>query len=263
MKIDNTFEVSLPLDDTWALLQDLTRIAPCLPGAHLDDVVDGEYRGGLSTKIGPINARYTGRARFLERDEIDHRAVIEAQGREERGSGAASATITAVLSPAGGKTRVDVSTEMAISGRAAQFGRSLLAEVSASLIKEFAQRLESTVTQESNGTAIAADAAAGDFEGNTLDVGRTVVWPLLRRAVTPAVTAVLGIAAGWILGRKSRVRGRTRGPRPDFGGAQGAARLRPPLADRHPRSLNVKPQSAPQPLPVAARRSTRRRGCGF
>jgi uncharacterized protein len=205
VKIDSTFDVSLPLDDTWALLLDLTRVAPCLPGAHLDDVVDGEYRGGLSTKIGPINARYTGKARFLERDEVDHRAVIQAQGREERGSGAASATITAVLRPAGAKTRVDLSTEMAISGRAAQFGRSLLDEVSASLINEFAQRLEASITRDGDGDGDGASAAAlaAGSEGDRLDVGRTVLLPLLRRAAPAAVTAVLGILLGWVIGRRT------------------------------------------------------------
>lgn len=207
MKIDSTFDVSLPLDDTWALLLDLTRVAPCLPGAHLDDVVDGEYRGGLSTKIGPINARYTGKARFLECDEVGHRAVIQAQGREERGSGAASATITAVLRPAGAKTRVDLSTEMAISGRAAQFGRSLLDEVSASLIKEFAQRLEASITRDGDGASVGALPVSTEGDrldvGRTgLDVGRTVVLPLLRQAAPAAVTAVLGILLGWAIGRR-------------------------------------------------------------
>lgn len=191
MKLDNTFEVPLPVEQTWTLLQDLPKIAPCLPGAHLEDVVDGEYLGGLSTRIGPINARYRGRARFLERDEIDHRAVIQAQGREEKGSGVASATITATLRPAGTGTRVDLSTDMAISGRAAQFGRSLIAEVSATLIAEFANRLKSTITDE----PVPAD------QPNHLDVGRTVVLPILRRAVVPAVVGVLAGLTGWLLGR--------------------------------------------------------------
>jgi len=199
VKLDNTFEVSLPVHDAWALLQDLPRIAPCLPGAHLDDVVDGEYRGGLSTKIGPINARYTGKARFLERDEVDHRAVIEAQGREERGSGTAAATITATLRPTEGGTRVDISTDMAISGRAAQFGRSLVAEVSSTLINEFARRLESTIGA-GEGSAAEVPAANDD---NSLDVARTVVVPLLRRALVPAVAGVLSGLAGWWLGRRS------------------------------------------------------------
>lgn len=197
MKLDNSFEVSLPLQDTWDLLQDLARIAPCLPGAHLDDVVDGEYRGGLSTKIGPINARYRGKARFLERDEVAHRAVIEAQGREERGSGTASATITATLHATGAGTRVDIAADLAVGGRAAQFGRSLMAEVSSTLVGEFARRLEAMIGEGQGGAAAAAEAGS-----NNLDVGRTLVLPLLRRAVVPAAAGLVSGLAGWWLGRR-------------------------------------------------------------
>ena len=192
MKLENTFEVPLSVDETWKLLQDLQKIAPCLPGAHLDDVVEGEYRGGLSTKIGPITAKYKGKARFLERDELDHRAVIEAQGREERGSGTAAATITATLQPAGSGTRVDLVTDMAISGRAAQFGRSLIAEVSATLIAEFAGRLKALIT---GGEAVAPQE---------LDVAKTVVVPLARKAMVPAAIALAAGFVGWLLGRRRR-----------------------------------------------------------
>jgi len=183
----NTFDVALPVEETWRLLSDLPRIAPCLPGAHLDEVVEGEYRGGLSTKIGPITAKYRGKARFLERDEVDHRAVILAQGREEKGSGAASATITATLVAAGAGTRVALVTEMDISGRAAQFGRSLISEVSGSLIAEFAGRLESLISGSS-------------VSPSSLSVGRSVVLPLVRKGF-PVVVAGL---VGWVVGRWSR-----------------------------------------------------------
>lgn len=190
MKLSNTFDVALPVEETWQLLSDLPRIAPCLPGAHLDEVVEGEYRGGLSTKIGPITAKYRGKARFLERDEVDHRAVILAQGREERGSGAASATITATLRSAGSGTRVALVTEMDISGRAAQFGRSLISEVSGSLIAEFAGRLESLISGASVSPA-------------SLSVGRSVLLPLVRKGVPVFVGLVAGVV-GWVLGRRSR-----------------------------------------------------------
>lgn len=204
MKLDNSFEVSLPLDETWALLQDLPRIAPCLPGAHLDDVVDGEYRGGLTTKIGPVNARYSGTARFLERDDVGHRAVIRAQGREQRGSGTASATVTATLHGTASGTRVDLSTDMAISGRAAQFGRSLMSEVGSALIGEFARRLEELARPGGDAAAPGAGAGSGAAAGdNSLDVARTVVVPVLRRAVAPVVTGALAGLAGWWLGRRT------------------------------------------------------------
>ncbi|WP_329445692.1 SRPBCC family protein [Streptomyces canus] len=202
MILDNTFDVDLPVDQAWKLLQDLERIAPCLPGATLDEVVDGEYRGRLSARIGPVTAQYRGTARFVELDHVAHRAVIQARGREERGSGAANLTVSAALAPSDGGTTVRLTTDMAISGRAAQFGRSLLAEVSAGLIQEFVQRLEAMVAGQAGGTPPAAgpgtqEAAAG------IDVGRVVLLPVLRRALVPACAVLSGTLLGWLLGRSS------------------------------------------------------------
>jgi carbon monoxide dehydrogenase subunit G len=208
MKLDNAFDVRLPVDRAWTLLLDLPRIAPCLPGAHLDDVVDGEYRGGLSTKIGPINARYTGTARFLERDEVAHRAVIRASGREAKGSGVAAATITATLRPSDAGTRVELSTDMAISGRAAQFGRNLMAEVSSTLIDEFARRLEVEIGRAGAPPAGTGPVPTASPTGDTLDVGRTVLVPLLRRAVVPVITAAVGVVIGVFIGRCATVTAR-------------------------------------------------------
>ena len=197
MRLDNTFEVGLPVERTWALLTDLPRVAPCLPGAHLDEVVDGEYRGGLSAKIGPITARYAGSAWFTERDEVDRRAVIVARGKEERGSGSASATITTTLSEADGGTVVRVSTDLAISGRAAQFGRSLMADVSENLIGEFVRRLESMASGGARQTPATPEP---------VNVGATVLRPVLRRAALPVAAALLGAAAG-VLGTLLAKRG--------------------------------------------------------
>ena len=197
MKLANDFWVALPVDEAWALLTDLPRIAPCLPGAHLDDVVDGEYRGGLATRIGPVSARYRGAARFVERDDVDHRAVIEARGSEERGNGAASGTVVATLRPDGQGTRVDLATELAISGRAAQFGRSLLSEVSATMLAEFARRVETVAGSGSS-------AAAARHEGGEPDVVRTVALPVLRRAAVPAACALIAGVVGWLAGRWTR-----------------------------------------------------------
>jgi carbon monoxide dehydrogenase subunit G len=221
INLHNQFRVPLPVEGTWQLLTDLPQVARCLPGANLDDVVDGEYRGGLATKIGPISAKYRGSATFRERDDVAHRAVIEARGREEKGSGSASALITAVLKPEGSGTLVDVSTELAISGRAAQFGRSLMAEVSNTMIDQFVDRLQ-TMISNGGGDAPAASApldrpsqqrseapqqqnpvAAGD---DSLDVVRTIVLPLLRKGIAPAATALLGLAIGVLIGRRGRPR---------------------------------------------------------
>lgn len=217
INLHNQFRVPLPVEGTWQLLTDLPQVARCLPGANLDDVVDGEYRGGLATKIGPISAKYRGSATFRERDDVAHRAVIEARGREEKGSGSASALITAVLKPEGGGTLVDVSTELAISGRAAQFGRSLMAEVSNTMIDQFVDRLQ-TMISSGGGDASAVSAPverapsqpsaapqqrdAASADENSLDVVRTIVLPLLRKGIAPAATALLGLAIGVLLGRR-------------------------------------------------------------
>jgi len=217
IQLENAFRVSLPVDKTWALLSDLPRVATCLPGAHLDEVVDGEYRGALSTKIGPITARYRGTASFLEYDEVGHRAVIAARGREEKGSGSATATITATLSPDGDDaTKVHVSTEMAISGRVAQFGRSLLAEVSTSLVDEFVRRLEALIhegavpgaepteapTRGVPGGSGTTETRTAGGEENNIELMRVVVMPMLRRAAVPGIVALVALVVGVVLGRR-------------------------------------------------------------
>lgn len=229
INLHNQFRVALPVNETWKLLTDLPQVARCLPGASLDEVVDGEYRGGLSTKIGPITAKYRGVATFREHDEVGHRAVIEARGREEKGSGSASALITAILKPEANGTLVDVSTELAISGRAAQFGRSLLAEVSNTMIDEFVRRLEAmissepgmasspaapaaTTVQSAPTAAIPTTVSASSGESESLDVVRTIVAPMVRKAAVPLGAAVLSLVLGVLLGRRGRGHGgRSRG----------------------------------------------------
>jgi hypothetical protein len=222
ISLHQQFRVELPVDDTWTLLTDLPQVARCMPGANLDEVVDGEYRGGLSTKIGPISAKYRGVAVFREHDEVAHRAVIEARGREEKGSGSASALITTVLKPDGDGTLVDVSSELAISGRAAQFGRSLLAEVSNSMVDEFVRRLEvmisggegalnegprDEVADATSSTPTSSRASNGvrtdDFD-QPLDLVRTVVIPMLRRSAVPLGAAIVAGTLGVLVGRRGR-----------------------------------------------------------
>lgn len=156
MELSNEFTVDVPIEEAWTVLTDLERIAPCMPGARLTDTEGDEYRGSVKVKVGPVTAEYRGKATFLERDEAGHRAVLRAEGREARGQGNASATITAQLEPAGTATKVSVSTDLTITGRVAQFGRGVLADVSAKLLGQFVESLEATVL---SGT-VAADGAA-------------------------------------------------------------------------------------------------------
>ena len=160
MQLVHDFVVPRPIDTAWRVLTDLERIAPCMPGAQLTEVQGATYRGTVKVKVGPILAQFGGEARFKSVDEDAHRAVIEARGKEAGGKGLAAALITAQLTPDGDRTAVNVVTDLTLSGRIAQFGRGAVGEVSAKLLGQFAQCLESTVLADEGGTAPAAAAAA-------------------------------------------------------------------------------------------------------
>src|ERR687885_537804 len=165
MRIDNSFTVALPVDDAWKVLLDVERIAPCMPGAELQEVTDDEYRGVVKVKLGAITAQYKGAVRFSEVDEATHYVVLKAEGRETRGQGNASATVTATLQPAGDdRTQVAIETDLTISGRIAQFGRGVIADVSSKLLGEFAKCLERDLlsTRREPVAAATADEVVAD-----------------------------------------------------------------------------------------------------
>ena len=142
MDLNNSFEVARPIDEAWAVLTDLERIASCLPGAQLTEVEGEDYRGFVKVKVGPITAQFNGAANFVERNDQDHKAVLSGKGRDTRGAGNASALITAKLETVSDSiTRVNVDTDMKITGKFAQFGRGVMADVSANLMDQFAQNL--------------------------------------------------------------------------------------------------------------------------
>ena len=145
MELTNDFRVALPIERAWAVFTDVERIAPCLPGAQLQEVEGDEYRGIVKVKVGPITAQYKGQAKFLSLDPENHVAVLRAEGRETRGQGNANATITATLTPDGEGTAVAIVTDLTVTGRVAQFGRGVLADVSAKLLDQFVADLEKTV----------------------------------------------------------------------------------------------------------------------
>jgi uncharacterized protein len=142
VELNNEFRVGVPVDRAWAILTDVERIAPCLPGAELQEVEGDEYRGIVKVKVGPITAQYKGKATFVEKDDAGHRAVLRAEGRDTRGQGNANATITATLTEEGSETAVRVVTDLTVTGRVAQFGRGVLADVSAKLLDQFVACLE-------------------------------------------------------------------------------------------------------------------------
>jgi len=154
MKLENEFRVDVPVDEAWRVLLDVERIAPCMPGAQLQEVEGDEYRGIVKVKVGPITAQYKGTATLTEVDESGRRIVLDASGRDTRGQGNAKALIKVTMNEDDGGTRVDVVTELAITGKVAQFGRGVLDDVSAKLLRQFVENLERDVL-----AGAAADAA--------------------------------------------------------------------------------------------------------
>lgn len=157
MQLLNEFEVALPPEQTWALLTDLEKVAPCLPGASITGRDGDDFLGQAKIKVGPITAQYKGIARFTALDATNRQAVLLARGKDARGQGDATATVTATLHPTPTGTRVSVETELALTGKIAQFGRGVLADVSGALMGLFAQRLQEMVSAD--GLAPAATAA--------------------------------------------------------------------------------------------------------
>jgi carbon monoxide dehydrogenase subunit G len=178
MELTNEFRVAAPVDTVWEALTDVERIAPCMPGAELQSVEGDEYKGVVKVKVGPITAQYKGAARFASRDDAAHKAVLEAEGRETRGQGNASATITAQLTPDGDGTTVSVATDLKVSGRVAQFGRGVLADVSAKLLDQFADCLAGKLAGPAagaEGSGASEGSAAGDGGGAATGSGGSTV----------------------------------------------------------------------------------------
>jgi carbon monoxide dehydrogenase subunit G len=163
MELTNEFRVDVPVPDAWKVLTDVERIAPMLPGAQLQEVEGEVYRGIVKVKVGPITAQYKGQATFVERDEAAGRVVLRATGRDTRGQGNASADITATMTPDGDGTQVSVVTDLTVTGKVAQFGRGVLAEVSAKLIGQFVDALHDDL--EKSGVSGGGAEGAGESDG--------------------------------------------------------------------------------------------------
>lgn len=202
MELTHEFRVGVPVERAWATLLDVERIAPCLPGAQLEEIEGEEFRGIVKVKVGPISAQYKGKATFLERDEAAGKAVLRAEGRDTRGQGNANATITVTLVPDGGGTSVSIVTDLMITGRVAQLGRGVLADVSAKLLNEFVACLEKEVLaqlDDSTASPPVADEGSGPAPGSRriegpaakpIDLLETAGAPVLKR-LAPVLVAVL------------------------------------------------------------------------
>lgn len=160
MEITNSFTVDAPIEEAWVLLTNIAEIAPCLPGAKLTDETDGVYSGGVKIKVGPVTSEYKGSAEFVEKDDVNYKAVISGKGRDTRGAGNAQALITAQMIPVGSKTTVDIVTDLKVSGKVAQFGRGVMQDVSTKLLGQFAECLEAKIGEPETIEGIAAASAA-------------------------------------------------------------------------------------------------------
>jgi carbon monoxide dehydrogenase subunit G len=165
MHLHHEFVVPVPVKQAWDVLLDIERIAPCLPGATVESVDGDSFAGRVKVKVGPITVTYRGTATFVRRDEESGRATIRADGREARGSGTAAATVEAVLHDQGDRTQVTLDTELAVTGRPAQFGRGVMVDVSNKLLGMFAECLERTLADQAAPAAASggpAEAAPGE-----------------------------------------------------------------------------------------------------
>src|ERR1700760_2521097 len=166
MELDHSFTVPVPPAQAWDVLLDVPRIAPCMPGATVDTVDGDDVAGRLKVKVGPVTMTYKGTATFKDRDPTDRSLLVEAAGKETRGAGTASATVRAALAPANGSdaaTLVTLHTTLTVTGRPAQFGRGVIAEVGSRLIDKFADNLAQQLGSSSTeGAAEASGAAAAE-----------------------------------------------------------------------------------------------------
>ena len=172
IELDNSFTVPVPPEKAWDVLLDVERIAPCMPGASVLSISDdaNEIEGQVKVKLGPLSLTYKGTAKFTDKDQANHTIAIAASGKETRGAGTASANVQAVLKPgdATGSTLVSIHTSLNVTGRPAQFGRSLLPEVSGKLIAQFATNLEALIASD-NAPAAAEETAAPEADGTAAD----------------------------------------------------------------------------------------------
>jgi uncharacterized protein len=195
MKLDNEFTVAVPVSQAWEVLTDLERIAPCMPGAQLTGATDGVYTGKVKIKVGPVTAEYSGTARFSEKDDTAYRAVIDARGRDARGNGNATAVISARLEAAGESTIVNVSTDLTIAGRIAQFGSGMIKEVSAKLLGQFVECLENTLGESADAAGETGTSPGATGSGGSVsDAADAAARAAADSIVAPAAVAGAGAA---------------------------------------------------------------------
>jgi carbon monoxide dehydrogenase subunit G len=213
MDLNHQFEVPVPVEEAWKILTDVERIAPCLPGAELQEVEGDTYRGVVKVKVGPIQAQFKGQASFIERDDAGHKAVLKGEGRDTGGKGNAAAVITAqlsALSPT--NTECKVHTDLSITGKVAQFGRGAMADISEKILAQFVVNLNELIAAQPassevvNDTTETSSASTTDGvrkidgpEAKPIDLLDAAGAPILKRALP--VVAVVAAVVIWLIVR--------------------------------------------------------------
>jgi carbon monoxide dehydrogenase subunit G len=228
VRIHNEITVAAPPDELFGFLSDVERVAPCLPGAAIEGRDGEDYLGRMKVKVGPINATYAGKLRFVELDEDGRRAVMRARADEVNGQGAAEAHITTAVEGDGGESTIRMDTDLQIRGKVAQFGRGAMEKISQRMFEEFARNIEQAVAGDgaapaeaeaeapaeddapSGDDAQARDAAparsGGAADGASLDVLSTLGGPALQKAAPVVGVALLALSYGFLLGRLREAR---------------------------------------------------------
>ena len=232
MQLENEFSVPAPVSEVWKTLLDVERIAPCMPGATVERVDGDEVAGRVRVKVGPVTASYAGTARFVTKDEAAHRFVLEGSGRETRGTGTASATVEVCMSEQDADTRVRVVTSLEVTGKQAQFGRGVMADIAAKLTDQFAACLaervrgpapaaepsaspQAAAPQAVSPQSVSAQAAAPqDAATGSLDLVSTVAMPVLKRLGPVLGGLAFGLVLGLLLGHRRRIVIMTAAPPP-------------------------------------------------
>ena len=215
MDLVHEFTVPVPVDDAWRILTDVERIAPCLPGAQLQEIEGDTYRGIVKVKVGPIQAQFKGQASFVEQDHVAHRVVLKGEGRDTTGKGNAAALITAELTSLNASsTSVKVLTDLSITGKVAQFGRGAMADISDKLLAQFVENLNTLIGEQQASPAPAAPAPAAATteedeapqirkidapEAEALDLLSVSSGAIVKRAI-PVVIAIAAVVI-WLVVR--------------------------------------------------------------
>ncbi|MGH3458192.1 SRPBCC family protein [Aeromicrobium sp.] len=198
MDLTHRFVVPASLQTTWAAFNDLERVAPCFPGATITSVEGDEFAGSVKVRLGPISMLYNGSGTFVERDEAGHRAVIEAKGKDKRGNGTAGVKVVAKMAADGDGTAVEVTSDLSITGKPAQFGRGVIQDVSDKLLNQF---VDCIADQLGEADAPAVETPAEPTTPAELNLMSHVLPVMLRRYGLPAAGIVVVAVIIWLIVR--------------------------------------------------------------